>query len=79
VALPRVVECLVAGPGSDFSEVPALGCESVALEPVAAPVCPPGPVPVSAPEPSGLAVMVARASLSLDPPVGFCLSFSELS
>ena len=34
---------LAAGPGSDFSEVPALGCKPAALEPVAAPRCPPGP------------------------------------
>ena len=33
---------LVAGPGSDFSEAPMLGLESAALEPVVAPVCPPG-------------------------------------
>jgi hypothetical protein len=31
------------GPGSDFSEVPAAGCKPAALEPVAAPRCPPGP------------------------------------
>jgi hypothetical protein len=36
---------LVAGPGSDFSEVPMLGCEPAALEPAAVPACPPGPVP----------------------------------
>jgi hypothetical protein len=35
---------LVAGPGSDFSEEPVLGFEPAALEPVAAPLCPPGPV-----------------------------------
>jgi hypothetical protein len=34
----------VAGPGSDFSEAPVLGSEPAALEPVAAPTCPPGPV-----------------------------------
>ena len=38
-----VVGWVVAGPGSDFSEVPAAGCQPAALEPVAAPVCPPGP------------------------------------
>ena len=38
------VGSLAAGPGSDFSEVPAAGCEPAALEPVAAPTCPPGPV-----------------------------------
>ena len=27
-----------------MSEVPALGCKPAALEPVAAPTCPPGPV-----------------------------------
>jgi hypothetical protein len=37
------VGSLVAGPGSDFSEVPVAGCEPAALEPVAAPTCPPGP------------------------------------
>jgi hypothetical protein len=36
--------CLVAGPGSGFSEEPALGCEPVALESESCPVCPPGPV-----------------------------------
>ncbi len=39
----RGVGSLVAGPGSDFSEVPAAGCEPAALEPVAVPTCPPGP------------------------------------
>ena len=34
----------VAGPGSDFSEVPAQGCKPATLEPAAVPVCPPGPV-----------------------------------
>lgn len=34
----------MAGPGSDFSEAPALECKPAALEPVAAPGCPPGPV-----------------------------------
>jgi hypothetical protein len=38
------VRSLVAGPGSDFSEAPALECKPAALEPVAAPGCPPGPV-----------------------------------
>ncbi len=34
----------LAGLGSDFSEVSTLGLESAALEPAAAPACPPGPV-----------------------------------
>jgi hypothetical protein len=34
-----------AGPGSGFSEVPVQGLEPAALEPVAVPGCPPGPVP----------------------------------
>ena len=34
----------MAGPGSDFSEVPALGCKPAAREPAAAPRCPAGPV-----------------------------------
>ena len=34
----------MAGPGSDFSEVPALGCKPATLELVAVPGCPPGPV-----------------------------------
>jgi hypothetical protein len=33
----------LAGPGSDFSEVPAPGCEPAALELAAVPMCPPGP------------------------------------
>jgi hypothetical protein len=33
----------VTGPGSDLSEVPVVGCEPAALEPVAVPRCPPGP------------------------------------
>lgn len=37
----------VAGPGSDFSEASTLGLESAALDPVAAPACPPGPVTVT--------------------------------
>ena len=40
------VACKLAGPGSGCSEVPALGCEPVALESVAVPRCPPGPVTV---------------------------------
>jgi hypothetical protein len=35
---------LLAGPGSDFSEAPAPGCEPAALEPAAVPTCPPGPL-----------------------------------
>jgi hypothetical protein len=35
---------LAAGPGSDFSEEPVQGSEPATLEPVAVPVCPPGPV-----------------------------------
>ncbi len=42
-----VVTMGVAGPGSDFSEVPAPGCEPAALERVDAPMCPPGPVAVA--------------------------------
>jgi hypothetical protein len=38
------VGSLVAGPGSDLSEEPALGSEPAAPETVAAPVCPSGPV-----------------------------------
>jgi hypothetical protein len=38
------VRSQVAGPGSDFSEVPAQGRKPATLEPVAVPVCPPGPV-----------------------------------
>ncbi len=38
------VASVVAGPGSDFSEVPVLGLKPAALEPVAAPTCPPGSV-----------------------------------
>jgi hypothetical protein len=37
------VRSVAAGPGSDFSEVPAPGCEPAALEPAAAPMCPHGP------------------------------------
>jgi transposase InsO family protein len=36
---------LLAGPGSDFSEVPAVGIEPAALDCRVAPMCPPGPVP----------------------------------
>ncbi len=35
----------LAGPGSDFSEVPAMGIGSAALDCRVAPMCPPGPVP----------------------------------
>ena len=38
---------VVAGPGSDLSEVPVSGREPAALEPVDAPACPPGPAPSS--------------------------------
>src|SRR5512142_2922868 len=38
------VGLLAAGPGSDFSEEPVQGSEPATLEPVAVPVCPPGPV-----------------------------------
>ena len=41
------VRSSVAGPGSDFSKVPAPGCKPAALEPVAVPTCPPGPVPAA--------------------------------
>jgi hypothetical protein len=37
------VALLVAGPGSDLSEVPAAGCEPAALDIRDAPMCPPGP------------------------------------
>jgi predicted ATPase len=43
------VESAPAGPGSDFSEAPASGFEPAALEPVAAPACPPGPATISFP------------------------------
>jgi hypothetical protein len=38
------VGLLAAGPGSDFSEEPVQGSEPATLEPVAVPMCPPGPV-----------------------------------
>jgi hypothetical protein len=38
------VALLVAGPGSDLSEEPAVGLRPAALDFVAAPRCPPGPV-----------------------------------
>src|ERR1022692_2082983 len=38
------VGSFAAGPGSDFSKAPVQGLEPAALEPVAVPGCPPGPV-----------------------------------
>jgi len=43
IAVRAGVFSAAAGPGSDFSEAPALGFEPAALESVAAPTCPPGP------------------------------------
>ena len=42
-----VLECLVAGPGSDLSEVPAVGIGLAALDCRVAPRCPPGPVAIA--------------------------------
>jgi cytochrome c oxidase assembly factor CtaG len=41
--LTPILLLAAAGPGSDLSEEPALGCESVTLESVVVPRCPPGP------------------------------------
>jgi hypothetical protein len=38
---------VVAGPGSDLSEVPVVGVELATLDFRVVPVCPPGPVPAS--------------------------------
>jgi hypothetical protein len=59
-----VVGCSVAGPGSDFSVALMPGFESTALEFVAAPECPPGPVLPAAAVPAWAGW---KASLSMVP------------
>ena len=46
---------MVAGPGSDWSEVPVWGCEPAALDVSVAPRCPPEPVPSAATASSSIA------------------------
>jgi len=58
------VALLLAGPGSDLSEEPAMGLRSAALDFVAAPTCPPGPVSIGPAGAcwAGAAVLASAAS-----------------